>query len=277
MGKHEGRRLDRRTAERLLGGTSAGAPRALAGLLAAAAAPPHDGELTGERAATAAFTAATRHMHVPRQRSPTVKGVIAKFLTVKVAAGVAVVAIGGVATAAATGHLVRSDLGPPVTVSTSTHSTASGETSITQTRDATDPALAHGGSPSASLVGLCHAYSAGGSANHGKDLGSPAFSSLVDAAGGAAKVDAYCDTLLTEAASGGSGNGNSTAQTDAQGAQDTGAQGNGATKGNGDQGNSAAAPGQQTTVTHGNSGQTHTTGPPATHAPAEATTDPGKG
>ncbi|HTI26571.1 MAG TPA: PT domain-containing protein [Kutzneria sp.] len=50
--------------------------------------------------------------------------------------------------------------------------------------------------PSPSLVGLCHAYTAGAGADHGKALENPTFSALITTAGGKDEVDAYCTTLL---------------------------------------------------------------------------------
>jgi hypothetical protein len=52
------------------------------------------------------------------------------------------------------------------------------------------------GSPSPSLVGLCHAVRGGDKAEHGKALQSPAFRVLVTTAGGTDRVDAYCTALL---------------------------------------------------------------------------------
>ena len=50
--------------------------------------------------------------------------------------------------------------------------------------------------PSPSLRGLCTAYQAGATANNGKALSNPAFSSLVAAAGGKDEVAAYCTKLV---------------------------------------------------------------------------------
>jgi len=52
------------------------------------------------------------------------------------------------------------------------------------------------GTPTPSLVGLCHAWLAGAGAEHGKARSNPAFTVLITAAGGSDAVDAYCTTLL---------------------------------------------------------------------------------
>jgi len=51
--------------------------------------------------------------------------------------------------------------------------------------------------PSAALVGLCHAYTAGAGAQHGNARTDPAFTALVTAAGGTGNVATFCATLLT--------------------------------------------------------------------------------
>src|SRR6185312_16369620 len=56
--------------------------------------------------------------------------------------------------------------------------------------------------PSPSLVGLCHAYTAGNKSEHGKALDNPAFTILITTAGGKDKVDGYCQALLASSASG---------------------------------------------------------------------------
>jgi hypothetical protein len=52
------------------------------------------------------------------------------------------------------------------------------------------------GTPHPSLHGLCHAYQAGATNNHGKALHNPAFSALVKAAGGRTGLTSYCDGLV---------------------------------------------------------------------------------
>jgi hypothetical protein len=97
------------------------------------------------------------------------------LLTLK-AAAVAVVAVsaGGVALAASTDVLPNPFDNPG-------HSTPG--QGHTDGPDAT---------PSPSLIGLCTAYLAGAGTDHGKALDSPAFTALIEAAGGKDKVEAYC-------------------------------------------------------------------------------------
>ncbi|MEV6919810.1 hypothetical protein AB0M83_32960 [Amycolatopsis sp. NPDC051106] len=200
MGKQQGRRIDRHTAEQVLRGARVDAPDALTGLLAAAAAPPRDGELGGERAAVTAFREAARHAHARRPRSPSmIKSRWAKLLTAKVAAAVgAVFVLGGVATAAVTGALPLPAGGSAPAPSTSRPAPSAAvppaTPATTWTRDESGPA--HPPAPSPSLVGLCHAYRAGDKAEHGKALESPAFTALVTAAGDKSKVDGYCESLV---------------------------------------------------------------------------------
>ncbi|MEU5266598.1 hypothetical protein [Amycolatopsis sp. NPDC021455] len=253
MSKHPGRRIDRHTAEQLLSGVPVDAPDALTGLLAAAAAPPRDGELAGEHAAMSAFLEAAQHAHAPRPRSPSmIKTMLAKLLTAKVAAAAAAVfAVGGVATAAVTGALPLPAGGSSPAPAASSHAqspaNSAAEPTKTHASDATQPEHQPGSSPSPSLVGLCHAYSAGDKAEHGKALESPAFTALITAAGDKAKVDGYCDTLLKAEAS--------------TPAHPTGTPGAPADPGNSDQGKSHAP---ETGAHPTGAPETHPSGPPAT-------------
>jgi hypothetical protein len=197
MGKQQGRRIDRHTAEQVLRGARVDAPDALTGLLAAAAAPPRDGELGGERAAVTAFREAAQH--APRPRSPSMlKSRGAKLLTAKVAAAVgAVFVVGGVATAAVTGALPLPAGGStPAPSASHPAPPAAVPPATTWQREESGPGHPPSPSPSPSLVGLCHAYRAGDKAEHGKALESPAFTALVTAAGDKSKVDGYCEGLV---------------------------------------------------------------------------------
>jgi hypothetical protein len=196
------RRLDRRTAEQLLDGASAVSGDPLTGLLAAAAAPTRVGEQAGEHAAVAAFRAARLETAV-QPRRPMRTTLLARLLTARIAAVAAALAVivGGVATAAATGHLPTPLSGNPAPTGTS----ASSSTPSTPEHPTTTPADRgddHGvssppqGTPSQSLTGLCNAYTAGAGSTHGKAPDNPAFEALATAAGGADKVDAYCAELL---------------------------------------------------------------------------------
>lgn len=116
MSTNRSRRIDRDTAEQLLGGATVGSEAgqaslteqhaALAGLLAAVAAPVGDGELPGEREAMAAFREARLNPAPQPRRRSMVTTALAKAFTAKVLAAVfAVTAVGGVAVAASTGQL----------------------------------------------------------------------------------------------------------------------------------------------------------------------------
>jgi hypothetical protein len=103
---------------------------------------------------------------------------LAKALTLKVGLAVgALVATGGVAVAASTGSLPNPFGGKP------SHG----------------PESDNHGSPSPSLFGLCHAFSAGNKADHGKALESPAFQALITAAGGKDNVEGFCADVLKKA------------------------------------------------------------------------------
>lgn len=195
MSEHEGRRIDRHAAEQLLRGAPAETSDALAGLLAAAAAPPRDGELGGEPAAVTAFLEAVRHDRAPRTRSPS----MSKRTLLKVAAAaVAVFAVGGVA-AAATGALPLPGGGAAPAPATSEAARPAGSAAASaSTHPAARTESPPSPSPSPSLAGLCHAYEAGGKAEHGKSLESPAFTALITAAGDRTKADGYCAALVEQ-------------------------------------------------------------------------------
>jgi len=96
---------------------------------------------------------------------------------------------GGIALAAATGHMPANFTGKPAAASSTTAAThmpaARGES-------ASHPAA----SPSPSLRGLCQAYTAHAGHDTGKSLDSPAFTALITAAGGKDSVTAFCTSLL---------------------------------------------------------------------------------
>lgn len=213
MSRPRTRRIDRRTAERLLRGEPAG-PDALADLLAAAAVTTCDGDLAGEQDAVSAFRAV--HLgSTPQPRRPSVlKALLTKLLTVKIAtAALAVATVGGVAVTATTGVLPNvlggtSTAGPTTSHATSTTSEPPGAS--TEGRDYAGDGRGgdgrdaeHGGAASPSLIGLCHAYAGGAGSNSGKALDTSAFNALITAAGGREKVPAYCGTVLDDATRGG--------------------------------------------------------------------------
>jgi hypothetical protein len=119
-----------------------------------------------------------------------IKTWVAKLLTVKAATVLAVTAAGGVALAATTGTLPN-----PLTGTAAAPSSAAdgaGRPTTTPTHPGAGPSEL----PSPSLLGLCHAYTAGAGSDHGKALSDPAFTALITAAGGTDKVDSYCKALL---------------------------------------------------------------------------------
>ncbi|MCU7824016.1 hypothetical protein [Kitasatospora sp. DSM 101779] len=226
MSKNRSHRIDRDTAEQLLGGAAVGSEAgpasltghaALAGLLAAAAAPPTDGALPGEEQAVAAFREA-RRTPAPhpgratmadhaRRRTFTLKALVAAF---------AVTAVGGVAVAAGTGNLPEALGGSPAKGHASVApaaspadpasasragSTPSGRPTASGSADRTDTAASpSAGSASApasalpDLTALCQVWTdRSHSGTKQRDLlAEPRMAPLVAAAGGAAKVDSYC-------------------------------------------------------------------------------------
>ena len=244
MGKQQGRRIDRHTAEQALRGARVDAPDALTGLLAAAAAPPRDGELGGERAAVTAFREAAQHTHAPRPRSPSMtKSRWARLLTAKVAAAVAAIfVVGGVATAAVTGALPLPAGGSaPAPSSSRPALPAAGPSTTPATTQAPDESgPGHSSAAAPSLVGLCQAYRAGDKADHGRALESPAFAALVTAAGDKTQVDGYCEGLI---------NGKAPAHV-------------------------TGSPGVPASPGRSDSGQDHSAGPPATHPTGPPATHP---
>lgn len=196
MSDQRQRRIDRVEAELLLDGRpGTGVSALLAAHLRAASAPAHADELAGERAALTAFQAAAWLDPNPRQRRRLMlKIALAKLLTVKAAAVAAAVTAGagGIALAAGTGVLPVQLPTTPATPS-ATHAPASpGEQSSSEGDDT--PA----GNPSPSMMGLCQAYTAEVGNDPGKALESPAFQALVTAAGGADKVDGFCQTQVAD-------------------------------------------------------------------------------
>ncbi|SCG44706.1 hypothetical protein GA0070560_10487 [Micromonospora halophytica] len=210
---------ERARSERLLDAARTGASGdvdPLARLLSAAAGPTRPGELAGEDAAVAAFRAARAAgpaaVAPPRRRRGLTTGVVAWI------AGVAATATAGVAFAAVT---IDRPTGPerpprpsapaptsaddtPDRTGTPTGGTSSGGPSATpgpvpSTAAGSDRPGAPGGpAGTAQLTGLCRGYLAKPAAQREKALRTPAYADLVDAAGGAERVDAYCQGLVPE-------------------------------------------------------------------------------
>ncbi|MFI0408100.1 hypothetical protein [Actinomadura sp. 3N508] len=206
-GRGADRDLDGDTAEDLLSGRwrdSRAAAHPVAGLLAAAAAPPLDRELAGEEAAVAAFRDAQIAGQRRRGRGRPARQALMRIVTAKAVVALALTgtAAGGVALAAGTGHL-------PVLEPPSRTRPSASATTVTKTTPA--PEQGHRspttvgpdrGSPNSPTLGdLCHSYMASGkSRRNGKPTPSgsdPAFARLVAAAGSPDKVNGYCAKLLS--------------------------------------------------------------------------------
>ena len=119
-----------------------------------------------------------------------------KLLAVKAAVIVTALSSGGVALAASTGHMTSHSGGHD-----SAASTASASPSASSDHSRHTP----NGTPSPSMHGLCHAYTSGAGSRHGKNLDNPAFTALINAAGGKGNVSSYCATVLESAQHGKSG------------------------------------------------------------------------
>jgi hypothetical protein len=200
---------DQDTLERLLDGRldAASAPPGyggLARLLVATSAPAAPEELAGERQALATFAAVMRSH--PPTLSPRRTAVPRKVFTMKAAAAalVAALSIGGVA-AAATGLLpdqaavVANQAAATTAANAAAHDLGKaavanmGGTAKAGSTDGQGRESAVGPDATAAAhAGLCRAWEAGQGGDHGRRMDSVAFQALVDAAGGADKVAAYC-------------------------------------------------------------------------------------
>lgn len=202
MSIHRTDRIGRGTAEQLIlrgPAISSSAPEPLWTVLAAAAAPGRYDELAGEQAAVAAFREARLATALNARRPSMIQTALAKLLTVKIAAAtIAATTLGGVALAAGTGALPTpgdQDKAPKPTQSKELVGSRGGASPSTSPK-AEKPST---GTPSPSMVGLCKAYTAHPMDSRGKALESAAFTALVTAAGGGAKVGGYCTTVLAAA------------------------------------------------------------------------------
>jgi hypothetical protein len=183
----------------------------LARLLAAATAPAAPEELAGERSAMATFEAVMRShppILVPRRSA-----VPSKVFTIKAAAAalVAVLSLGGIA-AAATG-LLPDQASPKADRAAATTGADAAGHAVGDAAAANTGGTAHAGATggqgrasavgpdatAAARAGLCRAWQAGQGDDHGRREDSVAFQALVDAAGGADKVAAYCKDVLAGA------------------------------------------------------------------------------
>jgi hypothetical protein len=189
----------------------------LARLLAAVTAKAAPEELAGERLAMASFAAAMRSH--PPTLSPRRTAVPSKVFTMKAAAAalVAVLSIGGVAAAAA--GLLPGQASPVADQATATTGADAAAHGLGEAAAANLGGTAQAGSTdgqgresavgpdatAAARAGLCRAWQAGQGADHGRRMDSVAFQALVDAAGGADKVAAYCEDVAAGSSAGANG------------------------------------------------------------------------
>jgi hypothetical protein len=128
-------------------------------------------------------------------------------------AALAATAVCGVAFAAGTGHLSGLRGGPSVGPGAPSVNTPAGPTG-----DAGTPGVADTGGPGGSpqsadpaFTGLCRAYTRHSAAGRAELLTKPAYADLIQAAGGADQVAAYCAEVLGTTKHGAYGSSNSTA------------------------------------------------------------------
>jgi hypothetical protein len=189
----------------------------LARLLAAATAPAAPQEWASEQLARASFAAEMRShppILVPRRTA-----VPSKVFTMKAAAAalVAVLSIGGVA-AAASGLLPGqaspvADQAPATTADAAAHGLDKAATAnlggAAQTGSTNGQGRASAVGPDASgtaRAGLCRAWQAGQGADHGSRMDAVAFQALVEAAGAADHIAAYCEDVAPGGSAGANGN-----------------------------------------------------------------------
>jgi hypothetical protein len=211
--------LDRLLEGRLDPGSAPPGYGGLARLLAAVAAPATPQELAGEQRAMASFAAVMRSH--PPTLSPRRIAVPRKALTMKAAAAalVAVLSLGGVAVAAS--GLLPDQASPVADQATATTGVDVGSHGLGKaaaadlggaaqaaTADGQGQASAAGpDATGAARAGLCRAWQAGQGADHGRRMDAVAFQALVDAAGGADQVAAYCDDVTAGSSAGVHGKG----------------------------------------------------------------------
>jgi hypothetical protein len=183
------RAIDDVTAERLLRGDEVAEPLVgkVARVLAAAAVPGSAEELSGQDAVMAAFEAAQLVRPGKPQAGYRKTRMLTKAVSVKLVAVIVATTAGGLALAASTGVLPNPlHPAPRPSVQPSVH--PSPVRSPAASRSAA--------SPTASLAGLCQAYLTSDNTERDAHLASAAFRELIEAAGGAAHVEAYCVALV---------------------------------------------------------------------------------
>ena len=220
MRRQQKPRISTADLDRLLAGGSPGPDqRGLAALLDAAKAPASAAELAGERAAMAAYVAAYRDAvptGAPTRKTSVRIPSLARAATMKVAAGVAVLAVGGTAVAAETGslpstaqhhaHNLFSGLGvpPPATAPAPSSAPPAGP-GATTARPTSSPQVTtvapRPGSPSAvppapAARGLCQAWHAARDKKNGKPMAAGSRRALAAMAGGVSGIPGFCASYL---------------------------------------------------------------------------------
>lgn len=194
-------RPDAEEAERLLrtglGGVAVNGDL-LANLLAAAAAPARPDELAGEDAALAAFRAEAGHSPPIPVRTPWRRRAGTVWIAVAAATATA-----GVAVAASTQSRDEPAQPRPSTVPAPTQQRTPVGTGTGAASPYSPPPSVAGSAPNVvapsvdpQAAGLCRTYLAKDGVERGKSLRTPAFRTLVAAAGGPDKVDAYCRQVV---------------------------------------------------------------------------------
>lgn len=191
---------------------------------------------------------------------------VGKLLALKTVIAVVGLSGGSVALAAATGNLPAHLGGHPAAATSASSASASADAR---------GGHHHAATPSPTVRGLCHAYTAGAGSNPGKALDNPAFGALISAAGGKDKVSSYCAAALTSApghsAGHGTGNGKGNAAPGKPTAHPTPASGthpaNNSGGGNSDSGSNSAPVSNKPTTAHTHPFP-HPTGKPSLHPAA---------
>jgi hypothetical protein len=191
----------------------------VARLLAAATAPATPEELADAQRTMAAFAAEMRSH--PPTLVPRRTAVPRKVLTIKAAAAalVAALSLGGVAAAA--GGLLPDQASPVADQASATTGADAaahglGRAAAANLGGAADAGSADGQGRASAVgpdvsgaagAGLCRAGQAGQGADHGRRMDSVAFQALVEAAGGADQVAAYCQDVTPGSSAGAQGQG----------------------------------------------------------------------
>ncbi|WP_416905481.1 hypothetical protein [Micromonospora echinospora] len=203
MSSHHQHRIDRDTVERLLDGVAAverrQVPDDLVRLLDAARAAPRSEELRGEHLAVQAFHAARSTPARRPSRRPVRRGALARLLPAKTIAALAVAATGGMALATGQGAVPNPLRPEPPAATTPVEGPSGGVPERVRTAP-TDGPPTHGppggGPRSPELVPACRSWRDARAVDPDRALRDPAFASLLRAAGGRDRVDAWCDTVL---------------------------------------------------------------------------------